>query len=283
MLVWGGDTTHNAKLATGGSWFADGPVTNECDGDGFTVAEGDCNDNDPGIFPGATETCDGVDDDCDGTIDDGGNALCDDGNACSVDECQGVCVYTPVPEGTSCDDNNLCNGHDECDGTGFCYSSDPPYCGLPYPCLLQWCDPTMGCMYEQRPVGTPCPDNDACNGDETCGDEFGQCVPGTPMPAPPEVTGLIAASDKVTYSWSASATAVDYDVVRGTTVNLPVGPGAGDETCLNTLVGTSATDSSVPPPGIAYWYLSRGVNGCVGPGTWGNRSNGAPRTTTTCP
>ncbi len=41
------------------------------DGDGFTPAEGDCDDSDPGVHPGATDDdCDGVDEDCDGV--DGG-------------------------------------------------------------------------------------------------------------------------------------------------------------------------------------------------------------------
>jgi len=39
------------------------------DGDGITIAAGDCNDTNPSIFPGAPQQCDGVDTDCDGHID----------------------------------------------------------------------------------------------------------------------------------------------------------------------------------------------------------------------
>lgn len=57
------------------------------DGDGFTLNNGDCNDNDPNIFPGAAELCDGIDNDCDGIIpatevdnDGDGFMACDDCN-----------------------------------------------------------------------------------------------------------------------------------------------------------------------------------------------------------
>lgn len=52
------------------------------DGDGYSHCEGDCNDDNRGINPGAEELCDGVDGDCDGEIDedsDGdGYPLCED-------------------------------------------------------------------------------------------------------------------------------------------------------------------------------------------------------------
>jgi len=43
----------------------------DCDGDGFTVSGGDCNDGDGTINPAAVEICDGLDNDCDGSIDEG--------------------------------------------------------------------------------------------------------------------------------------------------------------------------------------------------------------------
>ncbi len=39
------------------------------DGDGYTPSNGDCDDTDDNIHPGAEETCNEVDDDCDGTTD----------------------------------------------------------------------------------------------------------------------------------------------------------------------------------------------------------------------
>lgn len=44
-------------------------VDDDVDGDGFTVADGDCDDGDDGVFPGADEVCDGVDNDCDEATD----------------------------------------------------------------------------------------------------------------------------------------------------------------------------------------------------------------------
>ena len=43
-------------------------VDSDADSDGWTIQDGDCDDNDPFVYPGATELCDGIDGNCDGTI-----------------------------------------------------------------------------------------------------------------------------------------------------------------------------------------------------------------------
>ncbi len=45
------------------------PAFADVDGDGYRTEDGDCNDADPQIHPGAEELVDGVDNDCDGLID----------------------------------------------------------------------------------------------------------------------------------------------------------------------------------------------------------------------
>jgi hypothetical protein len=40
------------------------------DDDSFTVAQGDCDDDDPAVYPGAPDLCDGKDNDCNNAVDD---------------------------------------------------------------------------------------------------------------------------------------------------------------------------------------------------------------------
>ncbi len=99
------------------------------------VADGsDCDDTNAGVFPGATEVCNGIDDDCDGQIDEGaagGSQWFADADADtygnpanSVVACAAPAGY--VANGGDCDDTNAgvfpgateaCNGRDDdCDG-----------------------------------------------------------------------------------------------------------------------------------------------------------------------
>ncbi len=68
VLVESNWTFNDARLY---AWQAvpGGVVCTDVDGDGFTTCEGDCNDGSTDVFPGAPETCNGVDDDCNGQID----------------------------------------------------------------------------------------------------------------------------------------------------------------------------------------------------------------------
>ena len=105
------------------------------DDDGFTNCDGDCDDADAAVFPGATEVCNGIDDDCDGAPDDGlvtadwypdadgdgyGRASATATTSCAV-------VADHVLDSTDCDDTDAgihpgaveaCDWQDnDCDGT----------------------------------------------------------------------------------------------------------------------------------------------------------------------
>ncbi len=84
----------DASAFPGGTEVCDG-IDNDCDGvaddlddvdgDGITFCDGDCDDEDPDIFPGQVEElCDGIDNDCDEATDDIGDAD-GDGSNCDAD------------------------------------------------------------------------------------------------------------------------------------------------------------------------------------------------------
>lgn len=63
----GGDDSGDS--GGGDSGGDDTSAPEDLDGDGFTEAEGDCDDGDAGVHPDVPDTCDGVDQDCDEALD----------------------------------------------------------------------------------------------------------------------------------------------------------------------------------------------------------------------
>lgn len=84
--------SHSAPQDTGG----DSAEVWDADGDGYTVDQGDCDDQDWSRYPGASEgggssgtTGDGIDNDCDGVVDEGTDLYDDDADG--VTEVEGDC------------------------------------------------------------------------------------------------------------------------------------------------------------------------------------------------
>lgn len=104
------------------NWTDAGLDRNDDDGDGFSEAEGDCDDTSNAIHPDAQEIVDGIDNNCDGLVDDDldGDGFpkaedCDDSNAA---------IHPLARENCADGVDNNCNGHIDADepdkdGDGF--------------------------------------------------------------------------------------------------------------------------------------------------------------------
>ena len=76
----------------------------------------------------------------------------DDGNPCTADSCDPIngVQHTPVTDGTSCSDSNICNGAETCQ-TGTCIAGTPLVIDDGNPCTTDTCDPLWGVAHTLIP------------------------------------------------------------------------------------------------------------------------------------
>ena len=94
-----------------------GCACTDADGDLRSICSGDCDDDDPTVYPGGAEVCDGADNDCDGGIDEGLDVTIQ----CGVGTCLRTAVLctagVPAPCSPGVPLPEECNGLDDnCDG-----------------------------------------------------------------------------------------------------------------------------------------------------------------------
>ena len=150
------------------------------DGDEFTELEGDCDDTDEDVHPGAFEYENGVDDDCDGDIDEGTDSFDDDGDGYTEDA--GDCddsdpaifpFATEVCDGLDNDCSGETDGEDVIDGVTYYQDVDGDGYGNPAAPLTA-CETPSGYVLDS----TDCNDIDSSaypGAEETCDGADNDC------------------------------------------------------------------------------------------------------------
>lgn len=133
------DTRSGVSLTAAGMASVGDPDQWDVDGDGVSVADGDCNDDAPDIFPGGTEVCDAglADEDCDGAFDEAGAEGCvdlyydGDGDTYGAGAPECRCSTSPgwVPRGGDC-----ANGTSSVHPGAGCRSTQRPGGGHDWDC-----------------------------------------------------------------------------------------------------------------------------------------------------
>lgn len=123
---------------------------------------------DDGNFCTGGDVCTGA-----GACQAGSPIVCDDNNPCTTDACSASasqpCVYTPVPDGTTCTDDSQCTVGDKCVAKA-CVPGPAVSCAQGGPCVTTLCDAIVGCTAVPiaAAAATSCGAGMVCDGAGDC-------------------------------------------------------------------------------------------------------------------
>lgn len=287
VLVWAGESGPPAgPVNNPRSWgkYALGHATDD-DGDGVSECDGDCDDANDTIFPGAPELCDNRDNDCDGSLppdevdgDNDGSPLCadcDDADPTSYPNAPELCDNVDNDCDLVVDEIATTCGLGECVSTGFCSGgADSCQPGTPSNETCDGLDNDCDGVVPVDELDTDADGLSTCEGD--CDDGNPQTYPGAieindgqdnQCPGDPgytlvdEIEGLAGFTDPLddnAFCWNAQPLALEYEPSRSDAPNQPVN-------CLRTITaGTCWSDPTLPPPGGIFYYLVRALCGWTG-------------------
>lgn len=279
MIVWGGKT--GARLRSGGSYIPED--LRDQDSDGASRCDGDCDDADDLVFPGAPQLCDGLNNDCDDASWPDVPAVEADDDGDSYRVCHGDCddtrpdVFPGAPEFCDGVDNDCDGSIDEddidADSVPDCVDNCPPF----NPVQADQDGDGIGNLCDTCPAINDPTQTDTDN--DGRGDPC-DCQPGDPGDREPGVvtdltlTRLVGGGAML--SWTTVAGTDVYSVSRDDLLSL----GANQYgTCLvNGLLVEGYEDPEIPPPGTGFFYLVQGQNFECGMGALGYTSDEVERT-----